>query len=84
MYWVYILKSNKDGGLYIGKTNNFERRLSEHNTGNVSSTKSRRPFVLLEKIECQSEVEALRLEKEYKKGYKREEIKNKYNIWRDA
>jgi len=33
---------------------------------------------LLEKIEVESEVESVKLEQEYKKGYKREEVKEKY------
>lgn len=77
MYYVYILKSLKDKNLYIGRTNNFERRFKEHNLGKVSSTKTRRPFTLLEKIEVISEEESVKLELEYKKGYKREELKRK-------
>lgn len=46
MYYVYVLKSLKDEKLYIGSTNNLKRRLSEHNNGLSSSTKSRRPFEL--------------------------------------
>ncbi len=46
MYYLYILKSKKDDKLYIGSTNNLRRRLSDHNTGKVSSTKSRTPFEL--------------------------------------
>ena len=80
MFVVYILKSEKDGGIYIGKTNNVIRRIQEHNAGQVQSTKSRRPFILLETIECPTEQEALFLEKEYKKGYKRLKIKKKYNL----
>ncbi|MDP3947469.1 MAG: GIY-YIG nuclease family protein [bacterium] len=47
MYYVYILKSGKDGNLYIGSTNNIERRIREHNAGRVPSTKSRTPFALV-------------------------------------
>ena len=80
MFYVYVLHSLKDNGIYIGKTNNLKRRLYEHNSGKVFSTKPRRPLKLLNCIECNSEQEALRLEKEYKKGYKREEIKRKHKI----
>lgn len=80
MFYVYILKSIKDSGLYVGKTNNLARRVYEHNNGYVQSTKSRRPFILLEFIKFPTEKEALNLEKEYKKGYKREQIKRKYNL----
>jgi len=44
MHYVYILKSKRDEKLYIGSTNDLRRRLSDHNSGNVASTKSRIPF----------------------------------------
>lgn len=31
MYFVYMLKDNKDNEFYYGFTNNLERRLKEHN-----------------------------------------------------
>lgn len=46
MFYVYILKSDKDGKLYVGLTNDLRRRFKEHNTGQNKSTKSRRPFKL--------------------------------------
>jgi putative endonuclease len=80
MFCVYVLKSEKDGGMYIGKTNDLKRRLAEHNSGQTQSTKSRRPFILLEYVECKTEGEAIILEKEYKKGYKREALKKRHNL----
>ena len=47
MFYVYFLKSKKDGNLYIGSTNNLRRRFKEHNNGEIFSTKSRRPFELI-------------------------------------
>lgn len=47
MFFVYILKSLKDKNLYIGSTNDMERRLEEHNSGKNSATKSRTPFKLI-------------------------------------
>ena len=47
MFSVYILKSKKDGNLYIGSTNNLKRRLLEHNRGLNFSTKFRIPFELI-------------------------------------
>lgn len=44
---VYVLKSLKDNKLYIGISENLERRIEEHNRGSVQSTKNRIPFVLL-------------------------------------
>ncbi len=47
MFYMYILKSLKDKKLYIGSTNNLPRRLKEHNSGLVPSTKPRTPFKLV-------------------------------------
>lgn len=47
MFYVYLLRSERDGNLYIGYTNDLKRRLKEHNSGENRSTKSRIPFELL-------------------------------------
>jgi len=47
MFFVYILKSKKDGKLYLGYTNDLRKRFKEHNLGLVSSTNLRRPFHLV-------------------------------------
>ena len=44
MSYVYILESLKNRQLYIGSTNNLERRIEDHTLGKSISTKSRRPF----------------------------------------
>ena len=45
MYYVYILRSQKDGKRYIGMSDNISRRIEEHNKGKVTSTRRRRPFL---------------------------------------
>ncbi len=47
MFYVYILKSNKDSSLYIGYTNDLKRRFDEHNKGKNISTKHKTPFELI-------------------------------------
>jgi len=47
MYYVYILKSDKDNKLYIGSTSDLKQRLRDHSTGKVKSTKNRLPFELI-------------------------------------
>ena len=47
MYHVYILKSEGYGSLYIGYTNNIQRRLEEHNRGLVQYTQERKPWKLV-------------------------------------
>ncbi len=49
MYFVYILKSLRDEGYYIGQTYSLELRIEKHNKGQVHSTRSRIPFVLIKK-----------------------------------
>jgi putative endonuclease len=44
MFYVYVLKSQKNGEFYIGSTNDLRKRLEYHNSGKVFSTKSHRPY----------------------------------------
>ncbi|MBI4036556.1 GIY-YIG nuclease family protein [Candidatus Daviesbacteria bacterium] len=47
MYYVYILKSQKDDSLYIGYTADLKKRFKEHNDGLSISTKYKRPYRLI-------------------------------------
>ena len=47
MYTVYVLQSQKDNKYYIGQTNDLEDRIARHNSGQVKSTRARKPFVLI-------------------------------------
>jgi putative endonuclease len=47
MYYVYILKSKKNGRLYTGFTNDLKQRFKDHNAGKSSYTKNNRPYVLV-------------------------------------
>ena len=47
MFFTYILKSMKDKRLYIGATRDLRKRLKEHNSGGVPSTKTRTPLKLV-------------------------------------
>jgi len=66
MYYVYILKSKKDGNLYIGQTSNLSQRLECHNSGRIKSTKRRAPFQLIHVEEFQTRGEAMKREKALK------------------
>lgn len=71
MYFTYVLKSNKDGYLYIGYTNNLKHRLWEHLQGRVESTSSRLPIKLVYYEACLSQIKALKREKYFKTGFGR-------------
>jgi putative endonuclease len=45
-YVVYAIQG-KDGRVYVGQTEDFERRLSAHNRGAVHSTKDDCPWILI-------------------------------------
>lgn len=47
MFYVYLLKSLSDNKYYIGQTKDVDKRITEHNSGRIKSTKNRRPFKLI-------------------------------------
>jgi putative endonuclease len=61
-YYVYVLRSLRDKGLYIGSTRDLKTRLRLHNGGAVRSTNPRRPFELIFYEACRSEYDAKRRE----------------------
>jgi len=47
MFYVYILQTKYNDELYVGCTNNLQKRLQEHNSGKVKSTKAKIPYKLI-------------------------------------
>ena len=47
MYYVYLLKSDKDNKYYIGFSGDLKRRIREHLNGQVDATKHRHPVRLI-------------------------------------
>ena len=72
--FVYVLKSLTSDRHYVGMTNNVERRLHEHNSGQVKSTKHYAPFKLLHTEFAANRVAARKLEKYFKSGIGRDKI----------
>ena len=68
MWYVYILRSTADKNLYIGSTDNIRRRLSQHNSGKVDSTRNRIPFTLEAYIGVRDKSKAVELEQYFKTG----------------
>lgn len=75
MFYVYILKSLKDHKTYVGHTNDIERRLSEHNSGQSKSTKNRVPFELIYSEKLETSAEAKNRELYWKSGGGRRKLK---------
>lgn len=75
MFYVYILRSLKDKKTYVGYTNNLEKRLVKHNSGQVISTKHRIPLELLFFEKFETSQEARKRELYWKSGGGRRKLK---------
>jgi predicted GIY-YIG superfamily endonuclease len=47
MYYVYILKSEKDSSYYKGVTENLKKRVYDHNHGSNKYSSSKAPFKII-------------------------------------
>ena len=68
MWFVYVLKSLSADFVYVGSTNDLDRRLEEHNDGLSQSTKAYRPFKIQAFIAVETEIKARELERYFKTG----------------
>ncbi|MFH1368884.1 MAG: GIY-YIG nuclease family protein [Elusimicrobiota bacterium] len=75
MFFVYVLKSLKDGKLYTGQTSNLQERVTWHNSGKQKSTKFRLPVTLVYSEPYATRNEAMKREKELKTGKGRDLLK---------
>jgi len=64
--YVYMLKSLKDKKFYTGCTADIKKRLKQHNSGRVRSTKARRPFELVYWESFRTRSEAMKRERRLK------------------
>jgi putative endonuclease len=77
MHTVYVLRSKKDGNLYVGCTSNLSQRIEQHQKGDVRSTKGRLPMTLIYSEEYSDMYEAFRKERFYKTPKGKRELKLK-------
>ncbi|MEE8638567.1 MAG: GIY-YIG nuclease family protein [Candidatus Margulisiibacteriota bacterium] len=77
MFYTYVLRSEKDGKLYVGWCKDISRRIEEHNNGFVQSTKHRRPLKLIYYEACNLEKDAIAREKSLKTGFGRAYLKRR-------
>ena len=76
-YYVYLLLSEKDDNFYVGFTDNIKKRVLDHNSGKVKSTRNRRPFKLVYWEGCLNKKDALRREKYLKSTWGKRYIKKR-------
>ena len=79
MYSVYVLKSLNRNYIYVGISDNVQRRVGEHNSGWNRTTKLYKPFKLLHTEVFPDRIAARKREKWFKSGEGKEFIKEHYN-----
>jgi len=76
IYYVYILKSLKNGRYYTGHTKDLEKRLIQHNSGETKGNKYWGPFELVYKEEYNNPSEARKREYYIKRQKSRKYIES--------
>lgn len=86
-YYVYILASKRNGTLYIGVTNNLERRIYEHKQGSLPGfTRQYRIHRLVHVETSDSIQDVIRREKQLKlwsRSWKKALIEKNNPTWED-
>jgi len=77
MFYVYVLRSKKNGKWYTGTTDNLRKCLGEHNNGLVFSTKGHGPFESIYYEACKDKSDAYTREKYLKSGMGKRYLKNR-------
>lgn len=76
-FYTYVLKSKRDGKLYIGWTDDLKSRFAKHNGGDVPATKNRKPLELIYYEAGLSKEKAIFREKYFKTGFGRRFLKGR-------
>jgi putative endonuclease len=76
-FYVYVLRSNVDAKFYMGFTSDILRRLEDHNSGRVFSTRRRTPMNLVYFEYCLNIDDATHREKYLKTTYGKRFIKQR-------
>ncbi|OGZ97334.1 MAG: excinuclease ABC subunit C [Candidatus Sungbacteria bacterium RIFCSPLOWO2_02_FULL_54_10] len=87
MFYVYVLRSEKNGSHYIGFAVDLRERFQKHSKGLVRSTKNLLPISLIYYEAYRSKTDALIREKRLKhfaKGYASLKSRLKYSLMREG
>jgi putative endonuclease len=76
MFFVYALKSEVKDYIYVGLTDNMERRFSQHNLGYERTTRPYKPYSLILTESYQTRQEARNREKYLKSGVGKEFLRS--------
>jgi putative endonuclease len=67
MFYVYLIQSEVDSSFYIGYTSNLELRIKQHNKGESTYSRRKKPWKLVYSEELENKTSALKREKFLKK-----------------
>lgn len=80
MFTAYVLKSESSGKIYIGQTNDINKRLTEHNNSEYQLTKytkrNKGPWIIVYFENYNNRINVLKREKQLKSAKGREFIHN--------
>jgi putative endonuclease len=68
MFFVYAISSLSRNYIYVGMTDNLERRVLQHNDGKEKTTKPYLPYILLYSESIDNRTDARTREKYWKSG----------------
>ena len=76
VFFVYAIKSMIANYIYVGLSDNVDRRVKQHNDGKERTTRTFRPFKLIWVEEFVTRMEARKREKYLKSGVGKEFLKS--------
>jgi putative endonuclease len=77
LYFVYVLRNSK-GQLYIGFTNDLEKRVLQHQQDEGGWTRKRGPWELVYYETYTDQAEAIRRERNLKSGRANQELRKRF------
>lgn len=83
-YKVYALWSESHDKIYVGSTNNLDRRLQEHKKGQSAYTKNFGPWLFFFTENATTKEEVLKKEKYFKSGWGRKRLQKALEEWQSG
>ncbi len=77
MFYTYVIQSKKTERWYTGFTNDLRKRLSQHNNGEVLTTKGKGAFALIYYEACLNKDDAVARERYLKSGMGKRYLRNR-------
>ena len=84
MFYVYALWSPGYDKIYVGMTQNWEKRFNDHNRGKSTYTNRFKPWELFFLEEVIEKEQAIKKEIYYKSGWGRKILKRKLEEWQSG